>query len=151
MNEPIETLPAEGVVSGLSSDDLSELFHYGELLNLKKGDKIVAQGEPHAYLHLVLKGELRVATTSDEAILTLGYVQPGECVGEMSLLEPVQSAGANVLASADSVVWCLQREGFDRFIKEHPAAGGELLRGLAIQLCRRLRKQTQQTQQALSA
>ncbi len=139
----IDELPATGILELLTDAERTALFSYGEVFSHTKGEKVVVQGDPHAYLHLVLSGELRVAVTLDDGIHTLGYVQPGECVGEMSLLEPVQPASANVIATADTRLWCIQREGFDRFVGDHPSAGAAVLRGIAVMLARRLRRRSE--------
>ncbi len=138
-----DELPATGILEHLTPGERAALFAYGDVFSQAKGEKVVVQGDPHAYLHLVLRGELRVAVTLDDGIHTLGYVQPGECVGEMSLLEPVQPASANVIATADARLWCIQRDGFDRFVLDHPAAGAAVLRGIAVMLARRLRRRSE--------
>ena len=136
----IDTLPAIGIISDFTDNERDELAHFGTFLKNRKGDKLVSQGTANAFLHLVLSGELRVVAASDEAIVTLGYVHAGECVGEMSLLEPVKPGSANVVAFADSHVWCIQRADFDRFVDEFPAAGAKMLRGIAVLIAGRLRK-----------
>jgi CRP-like cAMP-binding protein len=146
----IDTLPAIGIISDLTEDERTELAHFGTFLKNHKGDKLVAQGTANAFLHLVLSGELRVTAASEEAIITLGYVHPGECVGEMSLLEPVKAGSANVVAFADSHVWCIQRADFDRFVEEFPAAGAKMLRGIAVLIAGRLRKSDQHMVEAAS-
>lgn len=140
----IDSLPAIGIISDLTETEREELAHFGTFLKNRKGDKLVAQGTANAFLHLVLSGELRVTAASDEAIVTLGYVHPGECVGEMSLLEPVKVGSANVVAFSDSHVWCIQRADFDRFVDEFPAAGAKMLRGIAVLIAGRLRKSDEQ-------
>ncbi len=131
-----------GLVAGLSPDERKALAYFGEVLTHRKGDALVEQGLPQSYLHLVLDGELRVSVASDEAILPLAYIQPGECVGEMSLLEPVD-ASASVVANAISKTWAISREQFDSFTEQHPAASNKFLKAIAIQLAHRLRKGSQ--------
>jgi len=138
-----DNLPALGILAELSPAERSRLATFGNFLNKRKGDKLVSQGTANAFLHLVISGELRVTAASQEALLTLGYAHPGECVGEMSLLEPVETGSANVIAAADSLVWCIQRHDFDQFVTEHPSAGAKVLRGIAILLAHRLRRSDQ--------
>jgi CRP/FNR family cyclic AMP-dependent transcriptional regulator len=146
----IDSLPAIGILADMDDAEREALASFGTFLKNKKGDKLVAQGNLNAFLHLVLAGELRVAAASEEAILTLGYVHAGECVGEMSLLEPVKSASANVISASDSHVWCIQRDDFDRFVEEFPSAGVKMLRGIAVMIAGRLRKSDQQMVKAAS-
>lgn len=133
------TLPAAGLASGLTAQERSELCLYGEFITHEKGDTVVEQGVSQAFLHLVLEGELRVILKSDEAIVPLGYIQAGEGVGEMSLLEPVD-ASATVLANATTKAWAISRTRFGEFTTDHPAAAAKFLKAIALQLGRRLRK-----------
>lgn len=147
MSEPApiidNVLPALGLLAPLSEEERLELSTYGTFLEHHKGEKLVEQGQPQGYLHLLLSGELRVVAASDEALLTLGYVEPGESVGEMTLLEPVESASAHVVAQSPVKVWAIQRQDFDSFLASHPAAGGKILREIAILLAQRLRRRTE--------
>ncbi len=139
-NEPVSAgLPALGILAKLSADDRAILESYGEMLHLNKGERLIDQGQPQAFLHFVLEGELKIQVASKEAIVTLGYAQVGGCVGEMSLIEPT-TASASVVASAHSRLWYLSHESFNRFIDDHPAAGAALLRAIALVLAGRLRK-----------
>ena len=138
-NHAPDQLPAAGIVASLSPSERGELCSYGEFITHPKGDTVVEQGLTQAFLHLVLEGELRVILKSDEAILPLGYVQAGECVGEMSLLEPVD-ASATVLANSTSKVWAISRARFEEFTDVNPAVAAKLLKAIAIQLGSRLRK-----------
>ncbi|MFN0127757.1 MAG: Crp/Fnr family transcriptional regulator [Verrucomicrobiales bacterium] len=143
MSYSTDTLPAIGILSDLSEDELSELASFGTFLKNRKGDKLVEQGAMNAFIHLVLEGELRVAVASHDAIVTLGYVHAGECVGEMTMLEPVKPAVAGVMSASDSHVWAIQRDDFDRFVDEFPSAGAKMLRGIAVLIAGRLRKTDQ--------
>jgi CRP-like cAMP-binding protein len=146
----IDTLPPIGILAEMNDAERAALASFGTFLKNKKGDKLVQQGTANAFLHLVLSGELRVTAASEEALVTLGYVHPGECVGEMSLLEPVKTGSANVISASDSHVWCIQRADFDRFVEDFPAAGAKMLRGIAVLLAARLRKSDQHMVEAAS-
>ena len=136
---PPNSLPAAGLVSTLTDAERGELCFYGEFITHEKGDTVVEQGVSQAFLHLVLEGELRVFVKSEEAIVPLGYIQAGEGVGEMSLLEPVD-ASAMVMANATTKAWAISRSRFEEFTTAHPLAAAKFLKAIAIQLGRRLRK-----------
>jgi CRP/FNR family transcriptional regulator, cyclic AMP receptor protein len=136
---PPNVLPPIGIVEFLEPAERAELCYFGEFVNHEKGDVVVEQGLPQAFLHLVISGELRVFVKSEEAIVPLGYTQAGECVGEMSLLEPIE-ASATVQANAPTYVWAINRNRFDEFMAAYPAVAAKLLKAIAISLGRRLRK-----------
>lgn len=141
-------LPALGILATLSEPERAELASHGRFLDHHKGDKLVEQGQPQGYLHLLMEGELRAVAATEGLLLTLGYVHPGECVGEMALLEPVKSAFANVIAQSSAKVWAIQRDDFDEFLKQNPAAGAKILREIAVLISQRLRRMTEHAARA---
>lgn len=141
-------LPALGILATLGGPERAELAAHGRFLDHHKGNKLVEQGQPQGYLHLLLEGELRVVAATEGLLLTLGYVHPGECVGEMALLEPVKSAFANVIAQSAVKVWAIQRDDFDQFLKRNPEAGAKMLREIAVLISQRLRRMTEHAARA---
>ena len=135
-------LPASGMLGGLSDAERDTLRDFGDFVDHRKGDVLVEQGKPQAFLHLVLEGELRVSVASPEQIVTLGYVQSGECVGEMTLLE-VANASATVVANTNCRVWAMNRAAFERFCEQHPRAAVSVVKAVAIVLSHRLRNSSQ--------
>jgi glutaminase len=138
MGSPVANLPPLGILAGLTDDERADLAALGTVIEYRKGDVILEQGQPQGFLRYVLEGELQVATSTETATATLGYVHAGECVGEMSVLERVESM-ARVVTTAPARVWCLDRDSFERFCQEMPNAAVGLLKGIAILLSRRLR------------
>lgn len=132
------SLPSLGILATLTDADRADLAARGTVLEYKKGDVVLEQGQPQGFLRYVLEGELQIATSTASAVATLGYAHPGDCVGEMSLLERINSI-ARVFATAPTSVWCLDRDGFEAFCTEQPSGGVELLKGIATLLSRRLR------------
>jgi CRP/FNR family transcriptional regulator len=53
-----------------------EVLHNGELLQLKKGDVIVKEGQYVKFLPIVLKGSIRVFQRKEEREVLLYYVRP---------------------------------------------------------------------------
>jgi CRP-like cAMP-binding protein len=142
MSSSTTELPEAGVVASLSTGERAILHPYGDVIHHEKGGLVVEQGVVQSFLHLVLEGELQVKVRSEEAIVPLGYVQAGQCVGEMSLLEPAE-ASAFVSATAPTTVWCISRLKFDKFVEEHPRIACKLLKSIAMLLADRLRKGSQ--------
>ena len=136
------SLPSNGMLEGMTEVERDTLRDFGDFVDHRKGDVLVEQGKPQAFLHLVLEGELRVSVSSPEQIVTLGYVQPGECVGEMTLLE-VANASATVVANTNCRVWAMNRAAFERFCEQHPRAAVSLVKAVAILLSHRLRNSSQ--------
>lgn len=132
------TLPAVGILAELTPEERADLAARGSAIDYPKGAVVLEQGQPQGHLRFILEGELQISASGENAVAALGYAHPGECVGEMSLLERVESV-ARVFATAPTRVWALDRDAFQRFCEEQPAAAVKVLRGIATLLSRRLR------------
>lgn len=75
---------------------------------LERGDHLLEPGTENRHLYLVLSGELRVYL-ADRNLPPQAVLSPGECVGEMSLLDG-QPPSALVLAAQDSRVLAIPHE-----------------------------------------
>lgn len=77
----------------------------------RAGDVALAPGDANRFLHVVLDGEFHIKRDADSARL-VGTVGPGECFGEMSILDRedvsavvVATGDAEVLSVPEQVVW----------------------------------------------
>lgn len=75
---------------------------------LERGEHLLEPGVANSHLYLLLDGELRVYL-SDRNLPPQAVLGPGECVGEMSLLDG-QVASALVLAARDSKLMAIPHE-----------------------------------------
>ncbi len=70
--------------------------------------------------------------------LPVSEAHPGECLGEVSLLEPGPAA-ATIRVVEDAVLWSLDITGLRIFIGDHHGGAGAFLMGMATVLSARLR------------
>ncbi|MCG3196494.1 MAG: cyclic nucleotide-binding domain-containing protein [Candidatus Omnitrophica bacterium] len=114
---------------------LREVVEALEPRQVSRGQLICRRGEPGSCLHIIRRGQVRVSLTSPEGVEeTLGYLGPGDCFGEMSLLteEPVS---ANVTATVPTELLSLKGDRFTNLCEGYPI----LYRGISRTLSRRLR------------
>ena len=107
---------------GLLEKVLNRISYY----QYAKGEKVCRQGEPGDAFCVVNEGKLLVSVR--EAFLfsrTLARLGPGDCFGEMSLLNSAPR-NATVACEADSKVFVLMRENFDQVLAENPAFALEI-------------------------
>ena len=84
---------------------------------------------------LVLRGRVKISIVSDEGKeLIFGIVLPGECFGEIALLDG-QPRSADATAIGESALFTLLRQDFIPFLERHP----QVATGLLAVLCARLR------------
>ena len=119
---------------GLNAAELTELLSLAEMIECDKDDTIIQEGEQGNHLFVLLAGHARISKRSvgiHKVIQTLG---PGECFGEMSLIE-CRSRSASVKAMNHCKL--LRVEG--AHIAQLPNISARLYRNIAILLSHRLR------------
>lgn len=73
--------------------------------SLQKGETLIKTGGLEPYIFLLKSGQLIVSKeTKTGAIKHLGFVNPGEFVGEMAYLSEKYSYSSTVMAATDSEV-----------------------------------------------
>ncbi len=92
----------------VGQESVEYLFEHCEDRTLERGERLLEPGAANCHLYIVLEGELRVYL-SDRTLPPQAVLGPGECVGEMSLLDG-QVASALVLAARDSKLVAIPHE-----------------------------------------
>jgi CRP-like cAMP-binding protein len=127
----------------LDYHDLEALSRVAREQLLPKGSLILAAGDPGDALHLIVTGLVKVFQTSEDGReKTLAILGPGDCLGEVALLDGgTRSASASTMA--ESRLLTLPRASFQEALHQQPGLAEQLLLVLAA----RLRKADQQVEQ----
>lgn len=133
-------LPTTGVFGQASDKARQLLAAAGKFHSLPHGHYLATQGEPHDTMSLVIAGSMKVYVHAHADILQVASVLPGETVGEMNLIDPVDRASADVVIGEPAVVFTITRTAFQELVQRDPAIGLELVTELSRELCQRLRK-----------
>jgi CRP-like cAMP-binding protein len=124
------------IFSGLRESDLDELARVAHTRRLAARDELMHKGDDASQVYVVIAGRLRVTTTSaDGADVVLNLMDPGDVIGELSLLAGGQRT-ATVTALEACELLALDRRDFLPFLRDHPAVAVELLQVLAKQVIR---------------
>ena len=100
----------------------------------KRGEAIVEQGKKSNALSIILTGRARVITTDARGReVILATMQPGDYVGEMSLIDN-EPHSATVRAEVQTDVLVLGRAEFARCLTENAAMSLVVMRGLVKRL-----------------
>ena len=132
-------LPPIGILDSLPEEARSALAACGKFSSLPEGFFLMKQGDPQDLLCILIAGKLSATAHSDSSVVELGMIMPGESVGEMNVIDP-KKASADVKAVITSRVWSISKEALDVYLEENPIHGVQLLRSISIQLCRRIRR-----------
>lgn len=135
-------LPALGILAGLSDKSLVTLAPYGHYQQLSAGTMLITEGQPQDRFYVVVSGKLDISAHVAGKDVRLSTAEPGECLGEVSVLEP-GPASANVQVIEDAILWSMNLEDMRTYLAEHLGGGGALLMGMAQCLSRRIRMSNQ--------
>ncbi|MFH1726204.1 MAG: cyclic nucleotide-binding domain-containing protein [Elusimicrobiota bacterium] len=143
----LQLLKSLKLLSSIPEDDLVEL---GTLLKTEAypdGKTIFEEGSKDDSLYFVSGGNVRIAkklrshTGGGADYKELAILGPGDCFGEMALVESV-TRSADAIASGESVLFRLTRHDLDGWLKEHPVPATAFYSHLVKTLSHRLRNST---------
>lgn len=86
---------------------------------LAPNDVLLKQGDKGDFVYIVRKGTLRASTTIDSKEITLGEINPGEFVGEMSFITKAPRS-ANVMAITDCELIEIPINTFEKVLYQKP-------------------------------
>lgn len=124
------------LLARLPVEDMRALASRGRMRTFPAGTTIFSEGEKGDSLHVVVDGRVRISVTSgsgDEA--TVAMVGPGDCFGELSLLDG-RPRSASAVASTITKTFVVTRDAFGEWVGERPAAALAILETLSLRLRR---------------
>jgi CRP-like cAMP-binding protein len=122
------------LLARLPREDRQALASRARLRSFSAGTVIFAEGSPGDSLHVVVEGRVRIVVSSgagDEA--TVALVGPGDCFGELSLLDGLPRS-ASAVASVATRTFVVTRDIFVEWVSERPAAALAILETLSLRL-----------------
>jgi CRP/FNR family cyclic AMP-dependent transcriptional regulator len=131
-------LPALGILAGLSDVSLANIASFGQYHQCAPGTEVIREGEMQDRFYVVVAGRLSITVSVHGSEVALNEAGPGECLGEVSLLEP-GAATATVRSIEDSALWSMDIDDFRSYLMRHAGGAGVLLLGIASCLSQRLR------------
>ncbi len=94
---------------------------------------VFREGDPGDRLFILLQGTMHVYVTRESKVITYNRLQPGECFGEMALIENVPRS-ATVQAEAPSMCLTLSRQDFLELLNNYPLVVLRLMQVLVPRL-----------------
>jgi CRP/FNR family transcriptional regulator, cyclic AMP receptor protein len=130
-----EALAQTPVFRGLSHEHLDQLAALARRRVYQRGEAVFYQGDPGGTLYVIVSGQVKVVVTSESGEeVVVAILGPGDCFGELSLLdgEP-RSATVRALDAVEAIA--LSRRDFLEVAQPTP-----LTMELLILLARRVRQ-----------
>ena len=127
----LKALSNVGLFSGCSKKELQSVAGLCTPLSLEEGFVLTTEGTPGLQCFVIVDGTARVTIGGRK----VGDIGPGECVGEMALLDGGPRS-ATVTAESPMNVYALSVSEFRSLLKVSPTILGKI----ATSLARRLRE-----------
>lgn len=96
----LDVLAGARLFAGVTRKHLQERLHRGGEVNLRPGAVLLERGQRHAAIHVLIAGRLAIYGDEEQRI-PIAHVEPGECVGEIALIDD-EAAAAAVVATERS-------------------------------------------------
>jgi CRP-like cAMP-binding protein len=127
------------IFSVLTDGDVEWLAQAGERVHVDPGTVLIPLGSRVDYLYFVLDGRLAIVAKSGDAI---AYLESGEIIGEMSLVDPAPTA-VSVSVASDATLLRIP----DSVVREKLASdlgfASRFYRALCVFMADRMRQTTQ--------
>ena len=125
--ESVSFLGRVSLFSQLQPSDLILLAEKLKQRNFHKGEVIFHQDDPGDRLHLVANGLVKISIISQDGRENdLALLAPGDCFGEMSILDGGLRSASAVAADATETM-TLSREDFLSFITQYPQVAIQII------------------------
>jgi len=124
------------LLARLPQEELKALASKGHAHTYSSGTAIFHEGDPGDALHIVIEGGVRIVVASpkgEEA--TVALLGPGECVGDLALLDG-RPRSASAIASGATKTLVVRRDDFREWISTRPKAAVALLETLSLRVRR---------------
>ncbi len=125
----IEALGGVAFFDGVSKRNLIRIDQIAKVRNAREGDVLMTEGEPGDEMMVIIDGRAAVRRGEHE----LGMCSPGQCVGEMALLDH-EPRSATVVALEPMRLLVISGSAFRRLLPKVPRLTETLLSTLSTRL-----------------
>jgi CRP/FNR family transcriptional regulator len=145
----IQALKQQSLFSDIDSDGLEKLSKIVKKLSLKKGEQLFKEKDDTRGVYLLHSGKIEISrVTADGWRQTLTVVTPGDFFGELSILEKRQHV-ASAVAVEDAELFLIPKEEFERLMEEETKLACYILKKIAMEMSKKLRRTTDKFLSAL--
>ena len=130
------------IFGGLPPEALDRIIEAGSVIELAPDTQLIAEGELAKCMFVVWEGELEIRKRGTGGDIRLAVLRPGDCVGEMSLID-IQPRSATVRTLNPAVVFRLDHAEIAKLYRSHSDVYLMLVMNIAREISRRLRRADQ--------
>jgi CRP-like cAMP-binding protein len=144
----LEALQRIKLFAGLGADQLECFARYLLPIKVAQFGNLVRKGQDGDAMYVVVDGELRALTIIEGKESILATMGPGDCFGEISLLDQGPRS-ADVVANQDSTLLKLSKAAFERLVREAPALAMPFVLELSRVAVQRVRHATKRYEDSI--
>ena len=130
----VEFLSQVSIFANLEPERLQPLTGKLRPRRYQRGEVIFHEDDPGDRMHIIVEGSVKISVTAEDGREeNIALFKPGECFGEMALLDGSRrSAPATALEALETLV--LMRDDFRDFLTTNPQVAAEITNLLAQRL-----------------
>ncbi|HZT46229.1 MAG TPA: Crp/Fnr family transcriptional regulator [Gaiellaceae bacterium] len=119
------------LLAGLSAEEVREVLALARRRRFSRGEVVFHQDDPAESVHLIAKGRFAIRSITPVGdVATIAVRGPGECFGELALVDDYAHRVATVAALEEGETFVLLHTEFRRLRGEHPRVEDALVRFL---------------------
>jgi len=119
--------------------ELETMARYLGYSSLSAGQTVFNEGDPGAYMLILLEGKVSIFKAGESGHHLLSYEGKGRIIGEMALLDR-ERRSATCIAQTDCELLHLSHDNLQKLAADYPALAYRFMHALARLLSRRLRR-----------
>ena len=128
----------------LDDKALKEILKIADVINYKKDDRIISEGELSQYLYAVLEGNVNVyIKQSGDKQVFLSTLESGDVFGEAGMFLKVKRT-ANIVSMENSSILRINRKDLFEFFAKSSQSGIKILMIIIYSLLKKLRESNQE-------
>lgn len=136
--DPVQVLYKSALFEGVAAADLETLVPNLHRRSFGAGTYIFREGDPGLHLHVILKGEVKIARSGPGgAEVVFAVLLPGDLFGELALFEEGALRTADAFAVAATECLVLDRRTLIAFLESNPERMWHLIRFLSAYIRRK--------------
>jgi CRP-like cAMP-binding protein len=126
------------ILAGLNDEQLIRFVQIMQVKQISQGAQLAKQGDQGDAMYLLVEGELRLRSRAEGRDITIGTIQAGEFLGEITLFDQGPRS-ADIIATLDSTLVKISAAEFEKFVYEMPDLAAPFLFAIAKTLTSRIR------------
>ena len=139
MTHRLENSQDLGFLNQLDEDIRTRFLQEGRFVDRKQGDYLVVQGQPLKVMSVIISGSIRLTVNAHGNTVTVTSLGSGDVFGEMSVIDSRKASATARVSGGPARLWNIDYRSFNDFIASDQFTGFNIMKAMAIILCRKLR------------